>query len=357
MAITITPSLELSSQVSTHPVFLTELRIITLHGVTEPVTVTFSAGNGMMAEILSNHYTPDRNKEIQIYDVNKLLMPELAYGPVYVDISVAPDSVGYNVMVWHTLVFPGNTSVGERAVTFLPSFFLSASHQDRDTAISRRELLSAYLAEETNVTAECHYLSDDNKIVTRTVDVCTLAKGMQTFDASPGLFVNPDCGPLISYDISCGERRRKYRVLPSLPPAATSLLFRNCFGCWETFYLTGKRETTPAYTRSNAVVGGKLRNYDIEETISHKVSTGSLRWGMESICMDVARSKTIFLLNADGSAGDEVTITDGDLKHSNDSSELLECTFTYRLADGLTSRISAPRPPKLFDNSFDDKFN
>lgn len=355
MAITITPSFDLSSPVSEHPVFLSDLRVITLHGVTEPVTVTF--GTRSAIEFFSNRYTPDSNGEVRVHDVDRLLDPGLAEGPAYIDISIAPDSVGYNVIVWHAYVFPANTAVAEPAVTFLPSFFLSAYAGPRDTAIGRHELLSAYLDEESAVIAKCHYLSADNDFCHETVEIATLPKGMQTFDVSPALFAKPDVGTLIGYEVICGERLRKYRVMPTLPTADPALLFRNCFGCWETFYLTGKKETTPSYSRSNAVAGGKLRNYSIVETVSHKVKTGSLRWGLEAVAMDVARSKAVFLLNPDGSAGDEITITDSDLKHTNSDSEILECTFTYRLTDSRTSRIHAPRLPKLFDSSFDEKFN
>lgn len=357
MAITITPTLDLSSPVSEHPVFLSELHVITLHGVTEPVTITITVITNQRWDLFNNRYVPNSNGEVCIYDVDKLLEPELSDGPVFFDFSVAPESVGYNVTVWHTQVFPANTSVEEPASTFLPSFFLSASSAPRDTTIGRYELLSAYLSEKSTVTAECHYLSADNKISSQSVEIATLNPGMQTFDVSPALFAKPDAGMLVGYEIICGERRRNYRVLPSLPFPSAKFIFKNCFNCWETIYFTGKRESTPTFTRSSAVVSGNMRNYRIDYVLSHKVSTGPLRQGMEMTIIDCARSMAVFMLEYNGLAGDEVTVTDCDLKYSNDFSEILGGSFTYRLADSQTSRIHAPRPPKLFDNSFDDKFN
>jgi hypothetical protein len=84
--------------------------------------------------------------------------------------------------------------------------------------------------------------------------------------------------------------------------------------------------------------------------------TGPVRNGLEVKAYDLARSLYVFLMNADGSAGDEIVITDCDIKYTNEDNEIPDFTFTYRLAERYTDKIATVRPPRVFDATFDEQF-
>lgn len=299
------------------------------------------------AEVFANTYVPDPGGGVTVYDLDRLLEPLI--DGLYVDTVISVNGVAHEVKV-----FACDAAVSEPAVTFLPDFFLTPVMTERDTAIGRLEILSAFCREEERLMASCTFLLDDGGVETRTVEG-PLLQGAVSVDVSPALFVSSP-GRLISYTLTCGKRKARYRVLGYAPEADPALIYRNCFHVMETIYLTGKKETVPAYSRSSAVIGGRLRNYDVTETMSYKAMTGPLRPGVESAVYDLARSREVFLLSPDGSPGDEVTVTDCDLKRTNEDDAIPDFSITYRRADRRNHVYGALRPPRLFDKTFDETF-
>lgn len=299
------------------------------------------------AEILINTYTPDPDGAVTVYDIDRLIEPLI--DEFSIDVVFRLNGQAHAVKV-----FACNASVSEPAQSFLPDFFLTPVMTERDTAIGRLEILSVYCSEEERMVITCTYLLDGGELETRAVDgpvVC----GAVSVDVSPALFASSP-GRLIAYTVTCGKRKARYRVLGNAPQADPVLVYRNCFHAWETIYLTGKKETAPAYSRSAAVIGGKLRNYDITETMTYKAMTGPLRPGVESAVYDLARSKEVYLQNDDGSVGEEVTITDCDIKHTNEDDTIPDFSITYRKTDRRNLGYDALRPPRLFDKTFDETF-
>lgn len=78
---------------------------------------------------------------------------------------------------------------------------------------------------------------------------------------------------------------------------------------------------------------------------------------MVPVVDDLCRSREVFILKPDGLAGDEVVVTDCDLKRTNEGLAPHDLSVTYRLADRLNARVAATRPPRLFDATFDNKFS
>lgn len=84
--------------------------------------------------------------------------------------------------------------------------------------------------------------------------------------------------------------------------------------------------------------------------------TGPLRQGAEDRVMDLVRSKEVYLLNPDGSTGERLVVTDCDVKHSNEPSELPDLTVTFRYASTISGHVKATQKPRVFDNSFDSTY-
>lgn len=299
-------------------------------------------------QVFTNTYIPDSGRSVTVYDLDRLI--EALIADVFIDLTFVINGTSKEVKV-----FACAALVADSAQSFVANNFLTPVTGERNTAIGRRELLTAFCPEEEKVTALCTYLLDDDTTEARTVEVGTL-RGCTSIDVSPWQFAS-GAGRLIAYTIACGRRKARFRVLGYAPAADPALIYRNCFHAWETIHLTGSKETSTSYVRSQAVIGGYTRNYDIQEIMQHKAMTGPLRPGTEAMALDLARAKEVFLLNADGTIGDEVTITDCDIKHTNEDNSIPDFTITYRLAARRNVRINTVRSARLFNQYFNDRFD
>lgn len=311
----------------------------------QSTSMVFSVKMGSV-EILSQTYFPDENNLVTIYDLDKLLES-------YIDELCGTFSLLVNGTTVKTIVvIKCRTSIEVRANIFFSSFFFTPSMGERDTAIGRFETVTMYADSNTSVDALCTYLTADGHIVTKSKGIVSFS-GWTYIDVSPSKFYDDDAGVLISYIVQAGARKARYRVLSNPPEADPAFIFRNSFGCWETIYLTGAKQVTPSYTRSNAIIEGQTIMYDIEETMSFKAHTGPLRPGMVPVALDLARSREIYFLGKDGQAGDRITVTDVDVKHTNEDNSIPDFTFTYRRTDRRSCKLSVVRPPRVFDKTFD----
>lgn len=303
-------------------------------------------------EIFRCEYFPDTAGRVTVYDLDRLLEPYIPDG--FADFSFVADGVPLGPGT--VRVFRSSARVSEPAESFLGSFFLTACCGERDTAPGRFETLTAYCAKAEPVTVERTFRPASGGIAVAVTESVVEA-GWRELDVSPDRFADAGAGTLVAYSVRVGNRVARYRVNRELPAADPALVFRNCFHAWETVSLTGTKETTPTFARSQAMVGGRMRSYRVEETVEHKALTGPLRPSMVQVIDDLCRSREVFLLNADGSPGDEVAVTDCDLRRTNEDAAPVVLSVTYRLAERLNAPVKAPRPPRIFDSSFDRKFN
>lgn len=305
--------------------------------------------------ILDNEYYTDDDWLITLYDLDKLLEP--CFDNVLKPISPTFLANGTEIRFGNAplKVLPCRSAVGIPATEFVDKFFLTSMRHTKETAPGRRELLSFYNSGGNAFKVHATYLKD-MRINTRTFAITPCAVGsLMTLNVSPSQFVDESRGVLISYAVQCGQRRQQYRVARHLPKADPTFIFRNCFGAWETVALTGTKEQDPDVSRSLAKADGKTLLYDVEFVMNYKSLSGKIRHGSLALMNDLARSKSVFLLRDDGTTGDEVVITDCDLKANYDD-ELQEVSFTWRRADRYSDRVSDYRPPRVFDSHFTVEF-
>ncbi len=302
--------------------------------------------------VFKNSYTADSAGEVTVYDLDRIVERALGDGMTAVVIMQMGTAVA------RTRVLRNAADPGMDAYDYAEEYFFTTNHKERNTAEGRRETLTFWTDEAEGLwNMEKLYYDPELGITKQNATSGWSLAGMVTIDASPVTVESETWGRLIGYTVKAGKREMSYRVLPSMGDAATAFIFRNNFGAWETAYLTGTVEQQPSHERSAAMVGGVYRVYDIEETASWKVDSGPLRAGMIEVINDLARSKEIYLLNDDGTAGDEVAVTDCDLKASNDWGEVQRVSITYRKASRRASMGKVRPKPRLFDVTFDETYD
>lgn len=308
-------------------------------------SVTFSLStNGTV--IFANTYTPNANGYVYIYDLHKLLDEAIDQAHASFTFKVGQTSKDVTVIRCNTLVdIP--------ASDFINKYFLSPLMATRRTSRYRKECLSLIADTSTSIDAFVTYYKNGSlNTITKHLDDVT---GFATIDASPSRFFNEQEGQLVSYRITAGPRSQDFDVV-TYNPDAVSVIYRNSFHVFDTFHFNGLIATEFEHTRSNAVVGGQLVNYDIKQTKLFKANTGVIPFGMEVLPYEVCRSMELYLLE-DDSFGDEIVITDAEIKSDNAPDTINDFTITYRRANSFTTKIKTPKAVKLFDSTFDGTFN
>lgn len=331
--------------------FSSELENIYIYGAEDVTNFAISTSEG---QIFTSDLQPFSDGTICLYGMRKLF--ESYISDVYADFEI---SIGALPKI-NVRIFLAQVMLSENAVTFLPSFFMTTLMTSKVTKLNHYETLSFYAHEVCRCYALISYYHDCY-ITTEEVELITAndisIDEINTIDVSPKLFADTLKGELLSYTIVAGERKFDFILNETLPDAEPSLIFKNSFGCWETFYLTGTQENIAEIKRSIALIDGAYNLYDMEEVENHKVNSGIMLGNMMHLGLELARSRFIFFLDIFGSPTHRIVITDTELKYTNDDNALPTFDYTYRRASTQTVLVDTIRPPKLFDKTFDKTFN
>ena len=334
------------------PVFSTEVMHFDITGVSSEVSVVISKDDSI---IFSSNFVPNNKGEIYIYDTRSIFYSYI--DEYYADFIVKLTHQGENQYAY-LRVFKTSVDISETAEQFLPSFFLSPTNKKR-TAPDRYETLAFYPQEACRVYALASYF--DGGIITEEIQLMNEQDvkpgSINTVDVSAGRLVDESKGTLVSFVVRAGERSFYYTVDNTLPSADPSILFRNCFNCWDTLFFTGTKENSLEVKRSFAYVDGRYRMYDAVDTESFKANSGVLDEYMIVLAKDLARARNIFLMDKLGNATYELVVTDSEIKYTNDDDSLPTMDFTFRRTELVTGFIVPNRPPKLFDITFDNTYN
>lgn len=250
------------------------------------------------------------------------------------------------------------------AADFLSTHFLTIFSGTRPTTPSRLEYLHLWTDDDTEEGPTATATYTDGTQQTFAPDILSQAAGHKLIDASPRQFTAQG-KTLQAYTVQAGARQQHYMLQPD-QDAAPILLFTNAFACQELIYCTGTHQVSPEYTRSSARIGGRLRNYRIEEQRTFKANTGPLTTEEASWADDLFRSREVYVCNVipadDGSLptiepGKEVTITESKSERSSDDDALPTFTFSYQYAQRTQSVLQLRREGRIFDNTFDHTFN
>ena len=312
--------------------------------------VSFELLDEQGTAIISTTYYPDMSGNVVIYGLDKIVTASLS-GQQIGEFAIYVEED----LLCRFSVIPCPVAVEMPAYEFLTSSFLTSVTNERDTAVGRYECLSVYNPEGLELTVTASYMDYDGRIVSKDFPLQPVDPdaAVSYYNVSPVRFNDFSVGELIAMVVKCGIREQRYRVLMAPPQHDPAFIFRNCFGCWETIFLCGVKETDVKFTRSAAMINGSFTNYDLDEVISYKASSGPMRYGSDRLARDLARSQAVYMLKQDGTPGDRITITECDVKTDNADDTIPSFSFTYRRASLRSVDFVAPAPYRIFDNTFD----
>lgn len=303
--------------------------------------------------LLSESYNPDRYGDITLWDLDTEINAYIGDAP-YASFTLTIDG---QLMATIT-VLRAAVAYDVTASEFCAGHFLTAWEGVRRTSTGRYECLSFYASSVVPVTASVSWMDASGSLIRETVTVRAadyVAGNVIMIDVSPARFVRQG-RTLAGYRIECGARSMTYRVDYPAIEAEPSMIFKNRFHVWETFHFEGTKSSAPSYTREAAWINGQYVNYDIEEVKSYTAMTAPLPIGAEGIIEDLARSRTVHILDSTGAARDLVTVTDVDAKAVNDINALNVLSVTYRLADRIATKSFLGSRAKIFDNTYDQSY-
>nr|DAL35323.1 MAG TPA_asm: hypothetical protein [Caudoviricetes sp.] len=335
--------------------FSSQFAVVSLFSSAETVTLAIRRGSETIFS--ATYYT--YNRSVAVYDLDRVFEEELdAEEPdalPYDEFTIVIDGVA--AAIGGVKVFRCDYRLHLDATKYLGEFYLTSGHGERDTALGRKELLPVYDADGEAAVAVCTYADNDTHTLSRVTKQLGNVVNFVELDVSPAIFDDQPLKNLISYEIQCGRRRQRYRVL-DLPQADPVISFVNRFGCRELLYFAGSKTTTVAYTRDNVNVNSAYRVYHIDEIVSHEAQTGPLRPSMVAVATDLARAKDVWLYDIIASAeGDSIAITAADIKYTNEDHAIADFALTYRLTRRRTMQgDEATRALRVFDNTFDSTY-
>ena len=151
----------------------------------------------------------------------------------------------------------------------------------------------------------------------------------------------------IIYKIDHGHQRQQ-----------TAFAFTNCFGAWETEALTGADERKDELEATFGIIESRYRKVHTELTEEHRVCSGFISAEQYQSLLDMARSEHVYLLNDDGTLGEEVTITGIEFSEKKPHTTPNAVYLTYRVSNMHQEVFERKQPQtgRIFDDTFDTTF-
>lgn len=316
-----------------------------------PLVVRVGGRNGEI--VLQTTLYPDSAGMVCLYDLAELLndhLPKRAVTEVCFGLDDHAESVK---------VIPSRADIAQSADDFATANFLTLLDGTKPTYIGAQEFLPYYAtASQPAPTITCLWVNPTTAEVQETsgriLSITHYGNNLHTAYFQPEQFVCPADGFMLhSFRVEHGARRQDYVLAEPIDCTPLSLKFCNNFGQTETFHLFGTVEKELKPTRSTASFGGKTRNYRVEDVPTWKCHTGILTPSVQPLFADLCAATEACRLDN----GAEITITDNELKISNDRYGVQTGSITFRETARHALHKKQNVPHRTFDNTFDGTFD
>ena len=306
--------------------------------------------------LLEEDYVKDQNEDIRVYGLDDVIRATLTAGQMAGYTIEMEETTGEGPSFTVELVAVScNLAINISAKDFLNNYYLTPI-QSKTTELGRQEQLSfirlSPLPESASVMVNAEYWAD-GQIQTRSYTLGTF--GWQTVspasvDVSPDKFL-VDGWQLVRYTVTLDERSFVYTLGTAEEPGF-GFVFRNSFGCLDTFYCMGELETDPQFDRLNGRFSGRTLVYNAQESYERIAHSGQIPLDMVALWDDLVRSIEIYTTDD----GREVMITESDSGRTDDLTGYPSGTVTFR-PSGKYAPLQVKIPGRIFDDTFDETFN
>lgn len=316
----------------------------------ESLTFTLTRG---AEQILHEKYWANNKSRIWIRDLGKVIASDLGEIP-----GLAAD---------YSLSFTdGNTSdsksfraiLGEQRVEiptsiFVESNFLTLLENWKLTHTWQKEILSLYTPSAVDITIETVAMNGTRVGPTVIRNITELNQVVE-IDVSPERIL-ADPSQIKRYIIKAESRMMIYYLDHKNRKEEPELLFRNSFGCRESFVPTGRVERTNEYENSTGYIRDMLFRFRTKEIKKFEANTGIMKENHGKWAEDLFVSNEVFLVM--GTDLLPVTITDAKVVRSNAPNELISFDFSYQLSRPNVYGAGKIDIKRIFDDTFDYTFH
>lgn len=303
----------------------------------------------------STSFIPGRDGTCWVYGLDKIFSASRTENIVGCSISLTNES-GENVTAEFTCIYC-SASINSTASFFLNNYFLIATGSDKkSTAPGRKESFWVLHTEgERTITRKCFYIDSNKAVTTVSYTYQPAVAALQPFNITfdPADFEQAD-KLLFCIEFSDGTRKLTYDVDTRRDKDVVLFKYENIFGYMDFICFTGLKETEYEAELESGQINGQWINIRSDVHPVTKIHSGYIPKDEIYPYIAFISSPQRTLIDKSGYETD-IAITEQETKYSNDNSQLVDFSISYRKAsDTLVVQVGHN---KIFDKTFDQTFN
>lgn len=304
------------------------------------------------SEILKEKYWANNKSKVWIRDIGKVIASDLGDIPgLAADYTLSftdgntTDSVTFRAILGEHVIDSASNFISNNFLTLLQSWKATHSWQ--------REILSLYTTSAVDITLETVDMAGMRVGPTVLRNISALNQIVE-IDVSPEKII-ANIDNISRYIIKAGDRMMIYYLNYDTRKEEPELLFRNAFGCRESFVSTGLVERSNEYEDVTGYIRDMLFRFRTKEIKKFVVNTGVLSSNHSDWAEDLFVSNEVFLVM--GTDLVPVTLSDAKVMRSNAQDELISFDFNFQLSKPSVYGAGKIDIKRIFDDTFDYTFH
>lgn len=315
-------------------------------------SLNFSLKRGT-TEILQERYWSNSKSRVWVRDLGKVIAADLGEIPGLAENYTLSFTDGNTSDTKTFRVLLGEYRTQVPSATFVANNFLTLNSGAKKVHAWQKEILSIYTTAAVNVTIETVALDGTRSAPSQLRAISELNRVVE-MDISPERILS---SPQTThrYIIKAGTRMMVYYLDQDSRREEPEMLFRNAFGCRESFVPGGLLERMNEYENVTGYIRDMLFRFRTKEIKKFTCNTGVMQEHESHWAEDFLVSNEVFMLI--GSDLIPVTITDAKVLRTNAPDELISFDFNYQLSKPNVYGAGKIDIKRIFDDTFDYTFH
>ena len=277
-------------------------------------------------EIISERYWGNSKGRVWIRDLNEVIAADLGeiegladnYTITFSD-GITSDSKTFRALMCET-------QIDDTSEKYISEYVLTLNKGFKVVKSWQTEILSIYSASIVDITVETIDKDGTRNEPTLLRKITELNKVVEMNISPTNISLNVD--RLHRYIVRAGDRVMIYYLDHKERNEEPELIFRNSFGCRESFVLAGYVERNNDYEDSTGYIRDMLFRFKTKEIKKFSCNTGFLKNNQSAWVEDLIVSNEVFLLYDSDLI--PVTITGAKVSRNNSPGELISFNFDFQ---------------------------